>query len=235
MKAGVASARKSGIEQLNTAGNELASMPMRLSTYLFLSFGLAALLGSASRAQDVKPHKLEPLLLMPEPHVLRSELSTAPDGAVLTVFTPAHEIAAFPGIASYSAEEFKKLGLSVETFGARARKAADKLLASLKPDLIKNADGKVLYAVYRGDRSVMAALVVAPSLPGLFKESLGAELWAALPDQHSLFLFPAKAEAMAEFTADLADRYRSEAFAASPEIFALKAGEEPKVVGAFAK
>jgi hypothetical protein len=208
---------------------------LRTRVYLIRGLWLMGLLVSALGAAEAPPRKLETLLLMPEPHVLRTELSVAPAGAVLTVLSPAREIVEFPGIRAYSPEEFKRLGISVETFAERAKKAADKLLATLKPDLIKGADGKLLYAVYRGERSVMASLLMAPSLPKLFEESLGTELWVALPDQHSLFVFPAKPEAVAEFTADLADRYRSEAFAASPEIFVIKAGVEPQVVGAFAK
>ena len=50
-----------------------------------------------------------------------------------------------------------------------------------------------------------------------------------------LFVFPAKPEALEEFVADLAERYRSDPHAASPEIFSLKQGTPPRVVGSFAR
>lgn len=177
--------------------------------------------------------RLETLLLLPEPKVMKNEFSFSPEGAELTVLTPAKELADVPGIMAYSAEDFKKLGISVETFTERAKKAADKRLSTLKPELIKDAEGKVQYAVYRSDQPLMASLIVAPSLPALFEGMFGEDLWAVLPDRHSLFIFPAKPEIMEEFAADLTDRFQSDPRAASPEIFRLRKGVPPKVVGSF--
>lgn len=183
-------------------------------------------------AQEVV-RRPELLLLLPEPRVLGTELSVRPEGARHTVFSPAREIAEVPGIQAYTKEEFQKLGVSVDTFAERARSAADRLLASIQPDLIKDAEGKVRYAVYRSDLPIMACLVTAPSLPATFEKLFGPEIWVALPDRHSLFVFPANPDALQEYSTDLAERYRVDAHAASPEIFTLKQGEAPKVVGSF--
>lgn len=191
------------------------------------------LLTVASFAQEKS--KLETLLMLPEPREMRTERSVVPEGAQATVLTPAREIADVPGIEVYPKEDFAKLGLSPETFAERAKKTAEKLLAEIKPDVIKGADGKPAYAVYRGDRPVMASLLIAPSLPVIFEDLFGAEIWVALPDRHSLFVFPAKKEVVEEFIADLALRYKEDPHAASPEIFALKKGSAPQVVGAFAR
>lgn len=198
-----------------------------------MAWGLIMTAAALASAQDAGERRLETLLLLPEPKALRSELSVTPAGAVKTVLSPAREIAGIPGIETYSKEEFKLLGLSVETFAVRSKTAADKVLASLKPDLIRDAEGRVLYAVYRGDRPVMASLLVAPSLPKLFEAAFGAEIWVALPDRHSLYVFPAKPEALRDFAADLAERYRTDVHAASAEVFAVKSGGEPRVVASF--
>jgi len=193
--------------------------------------GLVLILGSLSiQAED---RRLETLLLLPEPKVMRRALSFSPEGAELTVLTPAKELTDIPGIMAYSDAEFKKLGLSVETFTQRAKKVADRRLSTYKPDLIKNEAGQVQYAVYRSEQPLIASLLIAPSLPIIFEQLFGEEIWVALPDRHSLFVFPAKPEALAEFTADLADRFRSDPRAASPEIFSIKKGGAPKVIGSF--
>lgn len=184
-------------------------------------------------AQEAAPRRPELLLLLPEPRVLGTDLSIRPDGARHTVFSPAREIAETPGIQAYTKEEFQKLGVSVDTFAERARAAADRLLATIQPDLVKDAEGRVRYAVYRSDLPIMACLVTAPSLPITFEKLFGAEIWVALPDRHSLFVFPANPDALQEFSTDLAERYRADAHAASPEIFTLKKGEVPKVLGSF--
>lgn len=179
--------------------------------------------------------KLETLLLMPEPKAMRSAFSILPAGAQQTVLTPYREAPSSPnGVEAHTQQSFTKLGLSVETFAQRAKVAADKRLMQLRPELIKGKDGKVAYAVYRGESSLYPTLLVAPSLPKIFEELFGKEIWVALPDRHALYVFPAKPELLHEFTADLADRYTTDAYAASCEVFSIKLGEEPKVMASFA-
>lgn len=212
-----------------------ARVPDTMSLMRIL-FCLLLLATSITHAQQTgqPERKLETLLLMPEPKAMRTPFSITPAGAKQTVLTPYRESAVSPdGLEPYRQESFTKLGLSVETFAQRAKTAADKRLIQLKPELIKGADGKIAYAVYRGESSLFATLLVAPSLPKIFEELFGQEIWAALPDRHALYLFPAGSAALPEFTADLADRYATDPFAASCEIFSIKAGEDPKVVAAF--
>lgn len=179
--------------------------------------------------------KLETLLLLPEPKAMRTTFSVVPAKAQHTVFTPYHESAQSPnGIEPYGQVTFAKLGLSPETFAKRAKTSADRRLLQLKPELIKGDDGKVAYAVYRGESPLFASLVIAPSLPQIFEELFGKEIWVAMPDRHALYVFPARADLIHEFTSDLAERYATDPYAASCEIFSLKADTEPQVVASFA-
>jgi hypothetical protein len=81
----------------------------------------------------------------------------------------------------------------------------------------------------------MASLIVAPSLPSLFRELFGDEVWVAIPTRNALFVFPAQPEVLQEASTELAERYKNDAYAASAEIFALKPGEKPHVVGTFSE
>lgn len=197
---------------------------------------LLLLTASSLHAQQpaAEERKLETLLLMPEPRAMRNSLSIAPAGSKLTVLTPYRESKLSPnGIEAYAQESFAKLGLSAETFAARAKTAADKRLLQLKPELKKGDDGRIAYAVYRGESPLFATLLIAPSLPKIFEELFGKEIWVALPDRHALYIFPAKPDLLQEFTADLAERYATDPYAASCEIFSIKVGEEPKVMASF--
>ena len=198
-----------------------------------VTVALALMTAALAGGQEGLSRRLETLLLLPEPKALRNELSVMPKGAVKTVLSPARELADLPGIQTYSREEFKRLGLSVETFNARAKKAADRLLTGFKPELVRDDEGRAIYALFRSERPVVASLLAAPSLPKLFEGTFGGEIWVAMPNRYSLFVFPAKPEALQGFTEELAERYRNDAYAASGEIFLLKAGEEPRVVGSF--
>lgn len=203
---------------------------MRL-LFCLLLFAAASL----SAQQPATPErKLESILLMPEPKAMRGPYSIALPHSQQTVFTCYREApAALNGVEAYSADSFTKLGLSVESFASRAKSAADKRLLQLKPELIKGDDGRIAYAVYRGESSLYATLLVAPSLPKIFADLFGPEIWVAAPDRHALYVFPAKAGLLQDFAADLAERYTSDAFAASCEIFSIKAGAEPRVIASF--
>jgi hypothetical protein len=178
--------------------------------------------------------KLETFVMLPEPKVMRTDRSRFLPDAKTTVISPAREIAESPGVKTYTTDEFAKLGISAETFLERARTAADRRLATLTPDYIKDDQGRLRYAVYRGDSPLIASLLIAPSLGTLFQKTFSGDVWALLPDRNSLYLFPARPDALAEFTVDLRDRYESDPYAASAEIFLLKAdGGLPRVVGTF--
>jgi hypothetical protein len=177
---------------------------------------------------------LERFLVLPEPKVMRSARSKFLPEARTTVITAALETADAPGIRAYTPEEFAVLGISLDSFIERARAAANRRLAALQPDYVRDESGKILYAVYRGDSPLMASLLVAPSLGRIFRNIFGDEIWVMCPDRHALFVFPAKAADVAEFTTDLRERYESDAYAASSEIFLLKGdGAMPQVVGNF--
>ena len=177
--------------------------------------------------------KPEAYLLMPEPAALKNVNSRVLGSAQKTVVSPARETTEAPGVKLYSPDEFAKLGISVETFTERAKAVADARLAALSPEFIKDESGKTRYAVYRGDSSLIASLIVAPSLGKLVSKLLGGDLWAVLPDRHSLYLFPAKPELIAEFGDDLQQRYNTDPYAASCEIFLIKQGEAPRAIATF--
>ncbi len=179
------------------------------------------------------PTKRELYLLMPEPHALRSSHSRVLEGAKRTVLTPAYEIGDASGVHLYDKDEFARLGISVETFTERAVAAAEARLAKIMPEFIKDETGKTRYAVYRGESPLIATLLVAPSLAKLVSKVFGGEVWAVTPDRHSLYLFPAKPELLAEFADDLRHRFESDPLATSCEVFVVEAGKAPRAIGTY--
>lgn len=188
------------------------------------------------RAEDkTAPKKLESFLLLPEPKAMRTKHSMSLGNALQTVLTPARQIPGTPGIEAYSPAEFAKLGISVDTFLEKAREAADKRLATLQPELIKDEAGRVRYAVYRGEEPLFACLLIAPSLSKVFEPLFGKEIWLVTPDRNSFYVFPANAPVLDDFAADLQERFEATPYSASEEVFALKLGTgELKAIGNFA-
>lgn len=212
---------------------------------LFLAIGVALLAGlglcvlgqtppPAAPARTPPPAKAEAYLLLPEPKEMRVAHSASLGGAKFTVFNPVRLQADKAGLQAYSKAEFAKLGISPATFADRARLAADRLLASLQPELIRDDAGRVRYAVYRGEGDIYACLLTAPSLGKVFQNIFGKEIWVATPDRHSLYVFPPNPTIVDDFAGDLEDRFESNAFAASEEVFIIQAETgEMRAVGTF--
>ena len=62
-----------------------------------------------------------------------------------------------------------------------------------------------------------------PSLAKVFEKVFGKEIWVAAPDRHALYVFPPNPLIVDDFAADLAARFEEDAFAASEEVFVLRA------------
>jgi hypothetical protein len=204
---------------------------MKLAIWLIFFSGVIQAADTVS-AGPKAASKAETFLLLPEPRVMGSSISQPFADSRRTVFTPA-SLSADGKLRVSTRDEFAKLGLSWETFLERAQAVADRRLTELQPEIKKDASGKVLYAVYRSDEPTMACLLIAPSLSTIFKTIIGDEIWLVSPDRNSLFVFPARHEAIEEFADDLRSRFEDNAFAVSDEIFVLKKGAAPRVIGNF--
>lgn len=208
--------------------------PMKISVMLPVALLLAGAglcaQEQAAPARKALPERAEPFLLLPEPRAMRVGHSVVLGGARRTVFTPVRRAAGSAKLEPYSKEEFAKLGVSPDNFAEKARQAADRLLASLQPELIRDDAGRVRYAVYRGEEPIFACLLVAPSLATVFQNVFGKEIWVAAPDRHSLYVFPPNPAVVDDFAGDLQQRFESDAFAASEEVFVISG--DPGVIRA---
>ncbi len=202
---------------------KIGLMKTFLALWLATLAAACSLCAQAPASAPATPAKAEPFLLLPEPKEMRTSQSATLGGARLTVFTPVRRPAGKAGLEPYTKAEFAKLGISPDSFAEKARLAADRLLATVQPELKKDAAGHVIYAVYRGDDPIYASLLAAPSIAKVFENIFGKEVWLAAPDRNALYVFPPNAAVVNDFAADLQDRFESNAFSASEEIFSLKA------------
>ncbi len=191
---------------------------------------------SAADAAATGAHKLEIYLMLLEPRAMRNPRSKFLGNSQLSVFTPARQTKEIPGIEAYTQTDFTKLGISVDSFLAKAQTAADRRLASLKPELKKDEGGRVRYAVIRGEDPIYASLIIAPGLLKMFEPIFGKEIWLAAPDRNALYIFPPNHAVVEDFAADLEDRYSTATYPSSQEIFVLKDdGKGLTVLGNFKK
>lgn len=182
---------------------------------------------------SVPARKLETYLLLAEPKAMRSSLSVPLAGSLRTVFSPAREISRPPGIELYTVAEFAKLGISIDAFQEKAKEAAERLLVLHRPEMLKDSAGRVRYAVYRGEQQYFPCLLIAPSLAKVFENVFGKEMIAAMPDRNSFYVFPPNAAVVDDFSGDLENRYETNPWSASNEVFRISADGKIEVMGSF--
>lgn len=191
----------------------------------------AAVLAGEPAASGGKP---EQFLMLTEPRAMGSSISKTYAGSKNTVFTPARQNDDGHGIRPYTSAEFARLGISWETFMERAQAVADKRLSAIQPEWKKDDAGQVLYAVYHSDEPDMASILLAPSLAQIFKKVFPDGVWLAAPNRNTLYVFPAKSGVVESFAEDLKEHFDDHPYAASDEVFALKAdGGALRVVASF--
>ena len=110
-------------------------------------------------------------------------------GAKMTALVPGRETRV-GGVRYYTASEFEGLGLGWEGFRRRAEATASRVLATLKPEVTKDAKGFVTSAVVRGKSHLTAGVVLSPKFYEMFRGSMGDDLVLLIPDRFTVYVYP---------------------------------------------
>ena len=110
-------------------------------------------------------------------------------GAKMTALVPGKETR-LGGVRYYTPAEFEALGMSWAGFTRKAEATATRVLATLKPELTKDAKGFVTSAVLRGKSHLTAGVVLSPKFYEMFRETMGDDLVLLIPDRFTVYVFP---------------------------------------------
>jgi hypothetical protein len=110
-------------------------------------------------------------------------------GAKNTALVPGRETR-LGGVRYYTAAEFEAMGLGWPGFTRKAEATATRVLATLTPELTKDAKGYVSSAVVRGKSHLTAGVVLSPRFYELFRTSMGDDLVLLIPDRFTVYVFP---------------------------------------------
>jgi len=159
-------------------------------------------------------------------------------GAKETLFAAARSATAaeekpFPLL---SQEEFGALGVDWAAFRARSAAAASAELARLKPELIRDRNAVIECAILRCKRPAddLTIAVLAPDFLQRFTPLFGRKMLLALPDRHTVFLFPRLASRYQEYAGRVLAVYRQSECPVSREVFELSA-EGLRAIGAYSE
>lgn len=110
-------------------------------------------------------------------------------GAKMTALVPGRETRV-GGVRYYTAAEFEALGFGWEGFTRRAEATASRMLATLKPEVTKDAKGFVTSAVVRGKSHLTAGVVLSPKFYEMFRATMGDDLVLLIPDRFTVYVYP---------------------------------------------
>jgi len=124
-----------------------------------------------------------------------------------------------------SKETFAALGLDWAAFSAKTAAAASAELASLHPEWIRDRNQVIDCAILRskspGDDVTVA--ILAPDFLQRFAPVFGRKILLAIPDKHTVYLFPRLASKYQEYGDQVLSVYRKSEWPVSREVFELSA------------
>ncbi len=164
-----------------------------------------------------EPVEGAPLLIV-QPRLFRSEVAVLIPGARNTYFCAARQ--GLVGAKPYDRVSFQRdFPGGWSRFFAKARRDAAELVKELTPRYRRSPDGIIEYAVLQAEHPLTASTPLAEDFAVPFADTLGPQLYVAMPDRHSVFVFPKLAGSIEKHLRGLADLYDDAIFPASEEFF----------------
>ena len=161
--------------------------------------------------------------LLVEPSFMRYESAWPIVGSESAVLVPAR----YEGgeVLPLKRDEVLKLNANRKAILEDAPASASKVLANLKPEYVRDKNQVIQYAILRSESPLTASTVLAPEFPGLFRETLGEDLFICLPNRFTVFVFPRDSAGSLNLSDIIYAEYQSSPYPISREIFALRQGK----------
>jgi len=207
----------------------------------FLAFAVGFPLGAALAAGEPSP--------IPPPaawrvvmagslrHPQETQIQPIP-GAKETQFAAAWAANAEGGrtVRFLSKEAFVALGVEWTAFCTQAAAAASAELASLQPELIRDRNQVIECAILRSKCPAdnITVAVLAPDFLKRFTPLFGRKMLLAIPDQHTVYLFPKLASRYQDYGDRVLAVYRQSECPVSREVFEWSA-TGLRAIGAYAE
>lgn len=117
------------------------------------------------------------------------------------------------------------LNMAMKKIGPEAAETAAGVLASVKPEFVRDKNGVIQYAVIESKNPLTASCVLAPGFAEKFADTLGPDLLVALPNRNQVLVFSRQDLAYAKIKEYIISGYLGSNYPVSREIFALERGK----------
>lgn len=134
------------------------------------------------------------------------EVFTRVQGAKKTVMVAVHEWDY--GVKLFTAKQWRETGYDNAEFRSNAEAVADAVMEKVKPELLRDSHGVVLYAVIKGEDPFLSSILLSSKFLPKFAKTLGESLLVVILDRQVIYVFPELGGRLDEFGAALAGQYQ---------------------------
>ena len=117
------------------------------------------------------------------------------------------------------------MDMAMKQIGPEALRVASGVLASIKPQFVRDKNGVIQYAVLESANPLTASCVLAPGFAEMFAATLGPDLLVALPNRNQVLVFSRQDQAFARMGEFIISGYLGSNYPVSREIFSLEHGK----------
>ncbi len=192
------------------------------------------LLAQASEAKPAgskkAPKVLEPFCILPESYEMRPDIFVLARDARRVGFTLMRETSS--GLEPYSRRELRHLGLSWRQCLRKGKQAATRLLNTLEHTLHRDERGIITHAHFQSENPLTASIFLSPDFLGRFENTLGKDLYVAIPDRFNVFVFPKLSDSIQKSASKMAILHKEGLYPVSREVFELSK-DGIRVIGKF--
>lgn len=128
-------------------------------------------------------------------------------------------------VVPFSKGDEEKRGATAEKILADSSRTAATVLEGLKPNYVRDDKKVIQYAILKSDSPLTASAVLAPKFAETFAQTLGPELLIAIPNRHTVFVFPKQSLVYQAFSDTIYAEYQSSPAPVSRELFELRKGK----------
>lgn len=121
-------------------------------------------------------------------------------------------------------DDKKSVHMTYDQVREEGLKTASRVLAGLKPQIVRDRNGVIRHAELRGDHPLTASTVLAPEFGAMFRDTLGPDLLVAMPHRNLVLVFSRQDDAHLLMAEEIIQGYLAATYPVSREVFALEDG-----------
>ena len=192
---------------------------LAVAVSLFLGLILPAQQPESAPAPATAARGFEPFCVLPESYGMHPQVFVLVPGARRVGFSLVRETSL--GLEPYTRSELRAQRLSWLECFLRGQETATRHLQTLEPTFHRDERKIIQYAHFQSENQLTASIFISPQFLKRFADTLGKELYIAVPDRYNVFVFPRLSNSIEKVSPKMAYLFKEALYPVSREVFEL--------------